>query len=454
MNQFMGDYLERLRQVSSDENVIELYHWFWDRQDEIRRSAEEINRELGLYGDYAVKPDLPCLTMGSRSGLLFLLVNPGWSKELNQKEDGYCRKSKKTYVDFFFNYFIRSPQVLGERIRYAVNMISFVGTLRDGLDRFGYFQTPEERWERAHSSRLLGHWELFPFHSASDGLNQHIGQYPWLSSCMKESLGAVMRLQPELLLVMSRYGWDMLRNEVLRDQQWRDIEIGKPATRLSYWVGSGKTRTTEIVAIPRQVLSSHRICTNQEFFNAVDKLRQTYSAALSGQSISAPLGMVITQPRVMRRVIRIPAAAKPLNLNIPTRGGAPMNESTLTGAFASYDAKLVNRMWAYSAIAADGSFVFSCWKNFLKRQPDGRLRYQDKLSDWSTNPLGKELFRRHLQQAFSGKLPVRLVIASPKDPARIAARKEARSVPKTFSVRKDLVGKVLAFDGDRFVIEF
>ncbi len=33
----------------------------------------------------------------------------------------------------------------------------------------------------------------------------------------------------------------------------------------------------EIVTIPRQVLSSHRICTNQEFFNAVNHLRETYS---------------------------------------------------------------------------------------------------------------------------------------------------------------------------------
>ena len=131
-----------------------------------------------------------------------------------------------------------------------------------------------------------------------------------------------------------------------------------------------------------------------------------------------------------------------------------MSENTLTGAFARYGARLVNRMWAYSAIAEDGSFVFSCWKNFLKQQPNGSLRYEDKLSAWSTNRNGKELFRQHLRQAFVGKLRVRMVVATPRDPARIAARKEARSVPKTFSVREDLVGKVLEFDGDRFVIEF
>src|SRR2546425_8908167 len=116
MNEFIGDYLERLRQVSSDEDVIELYHWFWDKQEEIEQTAGQINRELGLHGDYALKPDLPCLTMGSRSGLLFLLVNPGWSEDLNRREDDYCRKSKDAYVDFFFNYFTKAPQVLGQRI--------------------------------------------------------------------------------------------------------------------------------------------------------------------------------------------------------------------------------------------------------------------------------------------------------------------------------------------------
>ena len=58
MNEFIGDYLERLRQVSSDEDVIELYHWFWDKQKEIKQTAGQINRELGLDGDYALKPDL------------------------------------------------------------------------------------------------------------------------------------------------------------------------------------------------------------------------------------------------------------------------------------------------------------------------------------------------------------------------------------------------------------
>jgi len=120
MNRFISDYLEKLRSISSDENLIELYHWFWDKQDEIKHTAEEINRVLGLNGDHAIKPDLPCLTIGSRTGLLFLLVNPGWT-EINQKAEDYCRKSKDAYVDLMLTGLLGPPKYWGSesRIRQA-----------------------------------------------------------------------------------------------------------------------------------------------------------------------------------------------------------------------------------------------------------------------------------------------------------------------------------------------
>src|SRR5437763_4990563 len=172
MNQYISDYVEKLRRIISDEDVIELYHWFWDKQDEIACAAEEINRTLGLYGKYALKSDLPCLTMGSRSGLVCLLVNPGWRQELNISEDAHCRKSKDDYVDLMFNFFVKHPEVVGERITFAAQIISFVGLLREGQDRFGHIKTTTEKWQRANSSRLVGHWEIFPFHSVEDGMSQ------------------------------------------------------------------------------------------------------------------------------------------------------------------------------------------------------------------------------------------------------------------------------------------
>ena len=131
-----------------------------------------------------------------------------------------------------------------------------------------------------------------------------------------------------------------------------------------------------------------------------------------------------------------------------------MKKLTLTAAFANYGAKLKNTRWAYSAIANDGALVISCWRHFLKTDVDGHMSYKDNLSRWQSNHPGKNLLADHLRQAFQGNLPVRLVVATLGDPKKSSVRGNASSDPKTFSIEKDLVGKVVEFDGDAFAIEF
>jgi len=131
-----------------------------------------------------------------------------------------------------------------------------------------------------------------------------------------------------------------------------------------------------------------------------------------------------------------------------------MKKLTLSAAFAYYGAKLINTRWAYSAIAKDGALVISCWESFLKTYADGHKRYEDHLSRWNSNHPGKNLLAGHLRQAIEGDLPVRLVVATLGDPKKSSVSGDASSVPKTFSMEKDLVGKVVEFDGDSFSIEF
>jgi hypothetical protein len=130
-----------------------------------------------------------------------------------------------------------------------------------------------------------------------------------------------------------------------------------------------------------------------------------------------------------------------------------MEKLTLTAAFAYYGAKLKNTRWAYSAIANDGALVISCWERFLKTHIDGHKRYEDHLSRWDSNRLGKKHLADHLRQAVEGNLSVRLVVATLDSPTESVIG-DASSHPKTFSIEKDLVGKVIEFDGDAFVIEF
>jgi putative restriction endonuclease len=131
-----------------------------------------------------------------------------------------------------------------------------------------------------------------------------------------------------------------------------------------------------------------------------------------------------------------------------------MKKPTLTGEFSKYGAKPVNPRWACSAIAKDGSMVFSGWNHDLKPFRDGRLRYTGHLSGWGGNKHGNNLLRRHLQQAIDENLPVRLVVATAENPEAIRNCTDASVFRKTFAAREEVKGKVVMFNGDKFIIEF
>ena len=123
-------------------------------------------------------------------------------------------------------------------------------------------------------------------------------------------------------------------------------------------------------------------------------------------------------------------------------------------AFSKFGAKLDNPMWAVSAIAQDGALVISCWEHYFKKGGKGILQYVDSLGRWNGNDLGNNLLKIHISKAFSDSLPVKVVVATAKDTNAIDYGNDASNVKKTFHVREDLVGKVIAFDGDNFIIEF
>src|SRR4051812_10195383 len=126
-----------------------------------------------------------------------------------------------------------------------------------------------------------------------------------------------------------------------------------------------------------------------------------------------------------------------------------MIKVTRTAAFARFGAELTNPQWACSSIARDGSMVITCWQHWLKSYVDGQQTYEDRLSRW-TNKAGRNLLRKHLQTAFDLNLKVRQVVVAlddPRDPI-------ATSSPKTYSANGDMVGKVVSFDGDTYVLEF
>lgn len=104
-------------------------------------------------------------------------------------------------------------------------------------------------------------------------------------------------------------------------------------------------------------------------------------------------------------------------------------------------------------MSSSGQLVVSCWEHYFSLH-QGFLRYRDHLSRWSGNRPGNNLLREHLVQAQEQGLVVRLVIAHATDTAPVDAGGDASVVEKTFDAREDLVGRVVEFDGDAFVIDF
>lgn len=123
-------------------------------------------------------------------------------------------------------------------------------------------------------------------------------------------------------------------------------------------------------------------------------------------------------------------------------------------AFAKFGAKPVNPMWAVSAIADDGALVISCWSHHCKSGGKGVLLYSDCLSRWGGNELGCNLLKAHLGQAVAGSLPVRMVVATTPETEAVDQGRDASKVKKTFHIREEVVGSVVSFDGDNYVIEF
>jgi hypothetical protein len=114
-------------------------------------------------------------------------------------------------------------------------------------------------------------------------------------------------------------------------------------------------------------------------------------------------------------------------------------------AFGKFGAKPANRVRALSALAADGAMVLSCWAQYFGHPSRGVLRYEDRLSREPSESKESVLLGQHLTLALDGALPVRMVVMSMQGDARST---------RTVHVRPDLIGKVVKFDGDHFIIDF
>jgi len=119
---------------------------------------------------------------------------------------------------------------------------------------------------------------------------------------------------------------------------------------------------------------------------------------------------------------------------------------SLIDAFGRFGAKPASRLGSLSAMAVDGALVLNCLPAHFGHPTRGVLRYATSLSATEAEPKVVTTLGEHLAQARDGGLPVRMVVSFPAGdkPGSAGGR----------HVRPDLIGKVVEFDGDRFVVDF
>jgi len=118
---------------------------------------------------------------------------------------------------------------------------------------------------------------------------------------------------------------------------------------------------------------------------------------------------------------------------------------TLIDAFGMFGAKPGSKSGARSAIAADGAMVLNCEQACFRHPERGVLRYENRVSTDPVVTKDAQLLGQHLTLARDGALPVRMVVSFFTD---------GKSGNRRCHVRPDLVGKVVSFDGDHFVVDF
>ena len=124
----------------------------------------------------------------------------------------------------------------------------------------------------------------------------------------------------------------------------------------------------------------------------------------------------------------------------------------LVEAFAKYGAALRNPQWSVCAWTGAGELVVSLWQHHYRKGPEGTMEFTGSTARWD-GP-GKNEFRENIERALGTQSPVRLVIVSTLETAKVEAGDDASKLAKDFDYRPEFVGRVVEIDGDDYLFRF
>lgn len=120
----------------------------------------------------------------------------------------------------------------------------------------------------------------------------------------------------------------------------------------------------------------------------------------------------------------------------------------MSEAFRRYGVEIANPQWTSSVVSDDPpQVVLSLWRHNFSAD---MTRYVSSTTQWKG--AGKPLFYRHLRQAVSEGLPLRVVVATSTDPEEV--RKGNAQRAKDFEPDFTLIGRVVRLEDDSFELEF
>jgi hypothetical protein len=125
-----------------------------------------------------------------------------------------------------------------------------------------------------------------------------------------------------------------------------------------------------------------------------------------------------------------------------------MANLNLVAAFAKYGGKPANRLHSLSAMAADGAMILGCASTRFGHPAPGVLRYEDRLSRDPGRTVVSAALGAHLSLARDEGLPVRMIVIASK------LNEEGASEGREIHIRSDLIGSVVQFDGDHYIVDF
>jgi hypothetical protein len=269
---FVIEFVRRIGKVTDEVSLRSFNKWL-HVGNPASVYSRALNAQLRLPArdpKYELREDLPCLTVGSRSGLLLLLANPGWDMKENPPWNRACADATPSgYHDLLVNFFHEWPRIVGRAVKknaqrsygqFWTQAIPALRLLRPGPVPVG----AAERWAHAHASRLFGSWDLFPMMSDKDGLSQHVRRRPDLQALAFASVMAALKFRPKVLLVASANGSRLVRSILNADgaRSWTHVRTRKQTKRGEMRVCSWRTvveheggASTEVVTAGTQVFS-------------------------------------------------------------------------------------------------------------------------------------------------------------------------------------------------------